>query len=374
MIETIRRTLFRSAASLLVAASVAPAAFAQDSTPASVEDAVKEPGIYAVFKTSMGDVVCKLHHDKTPVTVANFIGLATGEKEWRDPTSGEMASTPFYDGRKFHRVIKNFMIQGGCPLGNGRGGPGYSFSDEFHPDLKHDKPGILSMANSGPATNGSQFFITHVPTPWLDNKHSIFGETIVGQDIVNAMAEVDMKGAQGSTPVEDIVLESVEIVRTGDAAEKFDWAAEFAKEAELVERMKREKEEKEKMQRQTIAEMLSINLDDMQTGEEGLEYVVTQEGTGDTPTKGQTIEAHYTGYLLDGTKFDSSVDRGTPFSTPIGVSRVIKGWDIAFTDMKVGEKRVLFIPADIGYGARGAGNVIPPNATLVFDVELLGVK
>jgi peptidylprolyl isomerase len=322
----------------------------------------------------MGPIVCELFPELVPVTVGNFVGLVTGEKEWRDPKTGEMVKRPFYDGLKFHRVIKDFMIQGGCPLGNGRGGPGYSFTDEFVEELRHDKPGVLSMANSGPATNGSQFFITHVPTPWLDDKHSIFGQCVLGMDIVNGMADVPMKGAQNSTPVTDIVLEKARIVRTGEAAESFDWKAAFDRQEEVIARMEREKIEKEARQKKEIAEKLGIDLANLVTGQDGLAWVVREEGTGDKPKEGQLISAHYTGYLLDGTKFDSSVDRGTPFETPIGVGRVIKGWDLAFADMKVGEKRVLFIPSDLGYGARGAGNVIPPNATLVFDVELLELK
>jgi peptidylprolyl isomerase len=303
-----------------------------------------------------------------------------GEKEWKDPTTGEMVKRPFYDGLKFHRCIPDFMIQGGCPLGNGRGGPGYSFSDEFHPKLRHDKPGVLSMANSGPGTNGSQFFITHVPTPWLDDKHSVFGQCIVGQDVVNAMAKVEMKGPSrpgnpASIPLIDIMLTKVRIVRTGDAAAAFDWQAEFAKETELVERMRQHKAEQEGAQKVQLAEKLGFDLSKAEKTAEGLEWVVRREGTGAKPTAGQTITAHYTGYLLDGTKFDSSVDRGQPFQTPIGLGRVIKGWDIAFLDMKIGEKRILIIPAELGYGARGYGNgVIPPNATLVFDVELLAAQ
>jgi peptidylprolyl isomerase len=342
----------------------------------AVKEATKADGLYAVFETSMGPIVCQLHYDKVPVTVANFVGLAAGEREWRDPKTGEMVTRPFYDGLKFHRVIASFMIQGGCPLGNGRGGPGYSFTDEFHADLRHSAPGVLSMANSGPNTNGSQFFITHVATPWLDDKHSVFGQCILGQDVVNAMAEVEMKGPgpQPSIPVEDIMLERVLIVRTGAEAEAFDWTAEFAKQEEVIARMRKERQEKEKSMKEGIAKTLGIDLGAIVTTPSGLEYVVREEGTGVKPTSGQTISAHYTGYLLDGSKFDSSVDRGQPFETPIGVGRVIKGWDEAFADMKVGEKRVLFIPSGLGYGARGAGGGrIPPNATLVFDVELLDI-
>jgi peptidylprolyl isomerase len=344
----------------------------------AVAEATKEDGLYAVFQTSMGSIVCRLHYDKAPVTVANFVGLATGEKEWRDPKTGDMTKTPFYNGLKFHRCIPDFMIQGGCPLGNGRGGPGYSFSDEFHPDLRHDKPGVLSMANSGPATNGSQFYITHKATPWLDDKHSVFGQCVYGQDVVDAMAKVEMKGASrpgapASIPLVDIILEEVRIVATGEAANAFDWKTEYAKESDLIDRMKREKAEREGAQKVEIAEKLGFDLAEAVKTSEGLEYIVRQGGEGEKPSVGQTISAHYTGYLLDGSKFDSSVDRGKPFQTAIGVGQVIKGWDIAFLDMKVGEKRILIIPSELGYGARGAGGRIPANATLVFDVELLDI-
>jgi peptidylprolyl isomerase len=358
---------------IAVAAFVGVAAPSARSQDDAVQNATKDPGMYAVFETSMGDVVCRLHYDKVPVTVANFVGLATGKKEWKDPKTGEMVTRPLYDGIKFHRVIKDFMIQGGDPLENGRGGPGYSFTDEFHPDLRHDKPGILSMANSGPNTNGSQFFITHVPTPWLDDKHSIFGEVIAGQDVVDAMAAVEMQGPQKSLPVTDIILEKVNIVRTGPEAEAFDWEAEWAKKDEVIARMEAAKTEREAMQLKQLGETLGVDLSKAVEGEDGLKWVVREEGSGTAPNKGQVIRAHYTGYLTDGTKFDSSVDRGQPFETPIGVGRVIKGWDLAFADMKPGEKRVLIIPSDLGYGARGAGGAIPPNATLVFDVELLEV-
>jgi peptidylprolyl isomerase len=361
----------------IVIAALAAAAPADD---AAVAQATSADGLYAVFETSMGTILCRLHYDLVPVTVANFVGLAKGEKEWKDPETGEMVKRPFYDGLKFHRCIPDFMIQGGCPLGNGRGGPGYSFSDEFHPKLRHDKPGVLSMANSGPSTNGSQFFITHVPTPWLDDKHSVFGQCIVGQDVVNAMGKVEMKGPSrpgnpASIPLTDIIVTKVRIVATGDAASAFDWQAEFAKEAQLVERMKQHRAEQEGAQKVQLAEKLGFDPSKVEKTAEGLEYFVRREGSGAKPTAGQTITAHYTGYLLDGTKFDSSVDRGQPFQTPIGLGRVIKGWDIAFLDMKIGEKRVLIIPADLGYGARGAGGgAIPPNATLVFDVELLDAQ
>jgi len=177
---------------------------------AEKEKKVSEP-LYATFKTSMGDIVVRLHEDKAPKTVENFVGLATGTKEWTDPKTGQKVKRPLYSGTIFHRVIPNFMIQGGDPLGSGRGGPGYRFNDEFHPDLKHNKPGILSMANAGPNTNGSQFFITTVPTPHLDNRHSVFGEVVKGQDVVVAIGNAPR--GPGDRPQKDVVLQEVVISR-----------------------------------------------------------------------------------------------------------------------------------------------------------------
>lgn len=163
----------------------------------------------ATFETNRGTFKAKLFDDKAPNTVANFVGLATGTQEWTDPKTGEKVKRPFYDGLKFHRVIPNFMIQGGCPLGTGTGGPGYRFADEFAPGLRHDKKGLLSMANAGPNTNGSQFFITVVETPWLDNRHAIFGEIIEGYDIIDAISKC--KTGAMDRPVEDIVINKLTI-------------------------------------------------------------------------------------------------------------------------------------------------------------------
>ena len=166
-------------------------------------------GLYAKMQTSKGEIVLRLFYKRAPLTVSNFVGLAEGSKEWKDPVTGKARKTRYYDGLSFHRVIKDFMIQGGDPLGTGTGGPGYTFQDEFHPELKHSKSGILSMANAGADTNGSQFFITHVPTPHLDNKHSVFGEVVEGMKVVNDIVKGDL-------------INSVTIIRKGESAKSFD--------------------------------------------------------------------------------------------------------------------------------------------------------
>ena len=190
----------------------------------NVEEAAKTFGIkpgdklYATFDTTMGKLVAELYWDKAPKTVENFVQLAEGTKEWTDPRTNKPSKKPLYDGTKFHRVIPDFMIQGGDPLGMGTGGPGYKFADEFHPDLKHTTPGVLSMANSGRNTNGSQFFITEKATPWLDNKHSVFGKIIEGADLIPKITRVPKSdGDRGSKPATDIILKKVTIGRGAPA-------------------------------------------------------------------------------------------------------------------------------------------------------------
>ena len=177
--------------------------------------AINVPGegdLYARMNTSLGAIVIRLEEKKVPNTVKNFVGLATGAMPWTDPRTNQQVQRPFYDGLVFHRVIKNFMLQGGCPLGRGTGGPGYRFDDEFDKSLRHDRPGVLSMANSGPGTNGSQFFITEVPTPHLNDKHSVFGYVVAGMDVVTKIADVP-KGA-GDRPVTDVKITNVEVFRS----------------------------------------------------------------------------------------------------------------------------------------------------------------
>ncbi len=309
-----------------------------------------ENGIYAKFNTSRGAILVNLEFEKTPGTVGNFVALAEGNLE----NSAKPQGTPYYNGLKFHRVISDFMIQGGCPQGTGTGSPGYQFDDEFHPELKHDKPGILSMANAGPGTNGSQFFITHVETPWLDNKHTVFGQVIEGQDIVDTVQQGDS-------------LDSVEIIRKGDAAENFNAIEAFR----TFEGARAEREAAEKQAQEDALNEASAGFEKTASG---LRYQMIQEGEGKKATKGAMVSVHYKGQLLDGTVFDSSYKRKQPLDFAVGVGQVISGWDEGIQLLKVGDKARFVIPSDLAYGARGAGGVIPPNAPLIFDVELMNVK
>lgn len=306
-------------------------------------------GLYAILHTSKGDIVVSLEYQKVPMTVANFIGLAEGVLNLK--TEGK----PYYDGLKFHRVIKDFMIQGGCPKGNGTGGPGYTFPDEFDDSLKHTGPGVLSMANAGPGTNGSQFFITHVATPWLDGKHSVFGHVVEGQDVVNAIEQDD-------------VLNSVEIRRIGDDAQKFIVSREsFAK---YVEQAEKAAEERDAVAKASLDAEIKNRWPEAVGTPSGLRYVVLKPGKGGkSPKQGQLVTVHYTGTLMDGRMFDSSVHRGAPAQFSVG--QVIEGWNEALKQMTKGEKRTLIIPPELGYGVQGYPGIIPPNAYLIFDVELL---
>ncbi len=320
----------------------------------TMSEAKLKDGLYAQFNTDKGEILCMLEYEKTPLTVTNFVALAEGTKELGGG-AGKQGSR-FYDGLTFHRVIADFMVQGGCPLGTGTGGPGYTFPDEIDPSLSHDRPGILSMANAGPGTNGSQFFITHVPTPWLDGKHTVFGHVVSGQDVVNSIK-------QGDT------IKSIDIIRVGKNAEGF--AADQSTFEALLASLGTRQREKELEAMEEQQSVIDKQFPDAVTTPSGLKYIVVKEGSGgDSPAKGITVKAHYTGKLLDGKKFDSSYDRGEPISFPVGEGRVIKGWDEAFLSMTKGEKRILIIPPGLGYGPSGRGP-IPPNATMVFDVELV---
>lgn len=309
-----------------------------------------ENGIYAKFNTNKGSILAKLTYDLTPGTVGNFVGLAEGQIENSAKTMGK----PYYDGLKFHRVIPDFMIQGGCPQGSGTGDPGYKFEDEFHPTLKHDKPGVLSMANAGPGTNGSQFFITHVPTNWLDGKHTVFGNVIEGQDIVDVISQGDL-------------IESLEIVRIGEEAKTWNAIEAFR----VFEGSRLKRIEEAKKEAEATMEKLAAGF---KKTESGLRYNFIQKGTGKQAEIGKTVSVHYEGSLENGKVFDSSYPRKKPIEFPLGKGHVIEGWDEGIALLQVGDKARFVIPSYLGYGENGAGGVIPPNATLIFDVELIDVK
>lgn len=309
-----------------------------------------QDGLYAKINTTKGAILLNLEFEKTPGTVGNFVALAEGNLE----NSAKPQGNPYYDGLKFHRVIPDFMIQGGCPQGTGTGNPGYKFDDEIHPDLKHDGPGVLSMANAGPGTNGSQFFITHVETSWLDGKHTVFGKVVEGQEVVDAVAQGDL-------------MDSVEIIRVGEAAEKFNAVEAFR----TFEGAREKRLAAEKEARRAELDKLAAGFEETTSG---LRYQMIQKGDGQPAEKGKTVSVHYKGQLADGTVFDSSYKRNQPLQFQVGVGQVIPGWDEGIGLLKVGDKARFVIPSDLGYGAAGAGGVIPPNATLVFDVELMDVK
>lgn len=292
----------------------------------------------------------RLTHDKTPGTVGNFVALAEGNME----NSAKPQGHPYYNGLKFHRVIADFMIQGGCPQGTGTGDPGYKFDDEFHPELTHSGPGVLSMANAGPGTNGSQFFITHGATPWLDNKHTVFGFVEQGQEVVDVISQGD-------------VIESLEIIRQGEEAKNWNAIEAFrifegARERRIVEAKAKAEAEMEK---------LAAGFD---RTDSGLRYKFIQKGKGPKASNGKIVSVHYEGSLPGGQVFDSSYKRKQPIDFTLGIGQVIKGWEEGIALLQVGDKARFVIPSQLAYGSAGAGGVIPPDATLIFDVELMGVK
>ena len=313
------------------------AVFADDgngSNPLGLPD-----GLYAQIETNRGVIVVRLEYEKAPMTVMNFIGLAEGTLSFKGRDTKY-----FYDGLTFHRVIKNFMIQGGDPLRNGRGDPGYRFPDEFDDSLVHDRPGTLSMANSGPNTNGSQFFITHVPTPWLNFRHSVFGHVVKGQDVANAIEQGD-------------VIKHIAVLRIGAKAAHF-LASDAAFKKLVASAPTR------------FAAWINHHWSGLIKTDSGLYYKVLKKGTGtSTPRRGAEATIQYKGEFLNGEVFDSSYIRRQPAQFKVG--GLIPGMNEALLSMKKGEKKLVVIPPELGYGERGAGNVIPPNAWLVFEIELL---
>ena len=333
------------------------------------------PGIYANFETTKGTILVQLEYEKVPMTVANFVGLAEGNLT----AVNRSYSKPFFDGLKFHRVIKDFMIQGGDPMGVGSGGPDHRFFDEFDPTLKHNKPGILSMANSGPNTNGSQFFITHKETPWLDGKHSVFGHVIEGMDVVNAIEQND-------------VMTKVTIIRVGDAAKKWNATEQFARVYDVKKAeqdAKKAEEEKQKAidaerikkvsemseadyNKQFFAEIKKTYPTAKQTAT-GLVYVIENKGTGKPAVQGNQVSVHYTGMFMDGKKFDSSHDRGQPMSFGYKVQPMISGFEEGLAMLGKGGKGKFFLPYPVAYGKTGKAPMITPYTDLIFELEVVDI-
>ena len=315
----------------------------------------KQPdGMYAKFETSKGDIYTALEFKKTPMTVANFIGLAEGQIENKAKAKGE----PYYNGLKFHRVIPNFMIQGGCPLGTGTGDPGYKFADEFDSSLKHTGPGILSMANAGPGTNGSQFFITHVETSWLDGKHTVFGNVVEGQDVVNKIAGND-------------TLNKLVILRKGKDAEAFDAAKVFEFEKGNLGAKNAAKAKEEAAAREVANAAALKRFEKAEVTASGLKHIVEKEGNGSSPKATDNVSVFYRGTFTNGIEFDGNMGK-QPIS--FGLNQVIPGWTEGLQLMKPNGKSVFYIPFELAYGADGYPGVIPPKSDLIFEVELLKVN
>ncbi|MBN8827073.1 MULTISPECIES: peptidylprolyl isomerase [unclassified Spirosoma] len=317
----------------------------------------KKEGIYAIFDTAKGEITVELLYEKCPMTVTNFVGLAEGTIENNARPLGQ----PFYDGLKFHAVISDFMIQGGDPKGTGSGGPGYLFPDEIDATLRHDRPGVLSMANAGPGTNGSpdtngsQFFITHLPLPWLDGRHTVFGFVIDGQEVVNQMKTNDG-------------INAVKIVRQGEKAQAF--KADKASLDAHIGQIVKKRNEAEKADLETFKQWVLANYPGAQFTPSGVGYLIARYKEG--VKAGQTVCIHYRISLQNGQIIDSSYDRGVPVQIIVGSGSLIKGLEEGIALMRKGESGKLFIPYQLGYGQNGSGPV-PAKANLIYDVELVSV-
>jgi len=326
-----------------------------------------EPGIYAEFTTSKGVILVQLEYKKTPMTVANFVGLSEGKLTVMDTIK---YTTPFYNGLKFHRVIKDFMIQGGDPDGNGSGGPKHRFYDEIHPDLTHSGPGILSMANSGPATNGSQFFITHKETPWLDGKHTVFGHVVTGQDVVNTIEQGDE-------------MKTVKIIRVGKEAKKWNASKVFmetynklkAVEDEKAERLKKIAAMSEEDYKSFMFNEIKASYPNAQLSSSGLVYIIENPGMGPKPVQGNLLSVHYRGtFRADGKQFDSSYDRNEPMNFKYIDNKMIPGFEEGLAMLGKGGKAKIFIPYFQAYGKNGRPGAIPPYSDLVFELEIVDLS
>lgn len=370
-----------------------------------------EDGLYAEIVTKKGTMLAKLFYTKAPVTVANFVALSEGT---HPQVMDSMKGKPFYNGLTFHRVMDKFMIQGGDPQGTGAGNPGYTFGDEFSVDLRHDKPGVLSMGNRGVNTNGSQFFITEVPTPWLDGLdangdlkncenprvgcHNVFGELIKGLEIQDTISNVEVNKSNNK-PVQDVIIQEVNIIRKGKDAKAFDapkvFTEESAKLAERLAAIKAEAEQKAKESAAKAAEAFLENNSDLpgpvKKLDTGVIMIYINESNGKKPSSADRVLMNYAGYFEDGRLFDTSwadvAKENNVYNEqrdqqggykPLedaynATARTVPGFKEAMLNMNVGDKVRVFIPSYLGWGAQGSGP-IPPNANVIFDIELVGIK
>ncbi len=338
-----------------------------------------DDGMYADIQTDKGDIVLKLEYEKTPITVSNFVSLAEGNNTYVDE---KFKDKPFYDGLKFHRVVKDFIIQGGDPRGNGSGSPGYKFEDEFPMDdsgnllLSHDAPGTLSMANPGPDSNGSQFFITHKETKFLDGRHTVFGHVVIGQDVVDSIQKDD-------------VINKIEILRIGKNAKKFDAAAVFNNYFKNIEEEQKEKIQKKDESKAKFLKFIEDNKVKATVLPSGLKIISVKKGSGVKPKTGLKVNVYYAGYFTTGDLFDSNIkevaethdkydrvreQRGGYKPVPMAYSpdaQLIQGFRESLQQMNYGDKIIALIPSHLAYGAQGSRGVIPPNADLIFELEIV---
>ncbi len=308
-------------------------------------------GLYGVIKTGSKVILLKLYYDKAPLTVTNFVGLASGK--FKEKTN----SDAFYNGLTFHRVVDDFVIQGGDPKGNGSGGPGYSFTDEFDQTLTHSSAGILSMANSGANTNGSQFFITLAETPWLDNKHSVFGQVISTLDALSSVKQGD-------------IMEQVVILPKGKEAQSFFDNVTWSSFENSLEDAKEQARTARTASRQSIIDAIEGDSQAFTLTPNGVYLAYIKRGTGSAIEKNDEVHVNYVLRLFgQDVILDKTGD--TPFSFVVGAGRVIPGWDLTVLDLNRGDSVRMIIPPELAYGERGAGGVIPPHAFLDFEVEIV---
>ncbi|WP_310993930.1 peptidylprolyl isomerase [Aequorivita marina] len=343
---------------------------------------LKEDGVYAEFITNKGTFVAKLKNESAPLTVSNFVALAEGTNGMVDSI---YKGKRFYDGLSFHRVIKDFMIQGGDPKGDGTGSPGYAFPDEISDSIRFDQKGLLAMANSGPGTNGSQFFVTLKETPWLNGRHTIFGEIVKGQEVVDSIGVIETN-KPGDKPIEPVIMERVNIINKGDVKVPY-----FTEEMKKLEKEKKEKEERIKKVAAAQAQELKALKAKADSLSSGVKIYFNEKGDGAQPKEGDKILMNYAGYLTDGKLFDSNIlenaekfemvddmrkAAGQYVPVPTDYSKdaqLIPGFREGLLNMKVGDKATVFIPAHLAYGKRGIPGVIPADSDLIFQLELVEI-